>query len=184
MKYFATIDGQAGGRTHELAVEEVAGTHRGQAFKVRFGADGPEVAVDYAAVGPNEVSLLVGGRSHAIAVSRAYGERGAFVVSSGHASFRVTVASERERLRSERTPLLGRRTSGAEAVRSVMPGIVTRVIVKPGDRIEAGSPLLHLEAMKMENEIRSAAAGVVAKVHVGPGQTVNTGDLLVELTPP
>jgi len=60
-----------------------------------------------------------------------------------------------------------------------MPGRVVAVHVDPGARVEPGSPLVVLEAMKMENEFRATVAGVVVEVRVTPGQAVNAGDLLV-----
>ena len=53
-----------------------------------------------------------------------------------------------------------------------MPGLVVRVEVEPGQRVDAGAGLVVVEAMKMENELRAAGAGVVAAVHVAPGQVV------------
>lgn len=70
---------------------------------------------------------------------------------------------------------------GAQTVKSVMPGIVTKVLVNPGEAVTNGTPLLILEAMKMENEIRSPGDGTVSKVHVSEGQTVNGGDALVAI---
>jgi 3-methylcrotonyl-CoA carboxylase alpha subunit len=61
-----------------------------------------------------------------------------------------------------------------------MPGKVLDVIAKVGDRLEAGAPLLLLEAMKMEQTIRTATPAIVAEIHVdndamvGPGQTLVT----------
>ena len=62
-----------------------------------------------------------------------------------------------------------------------MPGTVTEVRVKPGDRVERGDVLLVLTAMKLENEIAAPAGGVVEAVAVQPGVTVNSGDPLVQL---
>jgi biotin carboxyl carrier protein len=53
------------------------------------------------------------------------------------------------------------------------------VLVKVGQRVDAGAGLVVLEAMKMENEFRATASGVIAEVHVAPGQAVDAGDLLV-----
>ena len=47
--------------------------------------------------------------------------------------------------------------------------------------MEAGTVLVTLEALKLENEVPSPRAGVVKAVLVTPGQTVSTGDPLVEL---
>ncbi|PYP72390.1 MAG: hypothetical protein DMD36_02390 [Gemmatimonadetes bacterium] len=62
-----------------------------------------------------------------------------------------------------------------------MPGLVVRVEVTEGQRVEAGAGLVVVEAMKMENELRAPRPSVVAAVHVGVGQTVEKGAPLVTL---
>lgn len=71
--------------------------------------------------------------------------------------------------------------AGAKAVKSSMPGKVLRILCKAGEMVEAGQPLLIIEAMKMENEIRSPQAGLVEEIGVNAGQSVQTGDLLVKI---
>ncbi len=66
-------------------------------------------------------------------------------------------------------------------VRAPMPGLVLRVLVAPGDAVEAGQGVVVLEAMKMENELTSPTTGTVAAVHAGPGDAVAKSDLLVEI---
>ena len=53
-----------------------------------------------------------------------------------------------------------------------MPGIVTRLLVKEGDPVQPGTPILCIEAMKMENEVKAETSGVVKRLLVGPGKTV------------
>ena len=62
-----------------------------------------------------------------------------------------------------------------------MPGLIVRVNVEPGDRVQAGQGLVVMEAMKMENELRAQAAGTVKAVHAVAGNAVEKGALLVEL---
>ncbi len=62
-----------------------------------------------------------------------------------------------------------------------MPGLVLRVEVEVGQEIVAGSGLVVLEAMKMENEIRSSGPGRVKAVLVESGQAVEKGTPLVEV---
>jgi pyruvate carboxylase subunit B len=62
-----------------------------------------------------------------------------------------------------------------------MPGLVVRVLVEGGQRVEKGDGLVVLESMKMENELRAAAPGLVKLVHARPGDTVEKGQSLVEL---
>ena len=76
---------------------------------------------------------------------------------------------------------VGRPTSRDGRVKDPIPGLNARVLVAPGQRVEAGQPLLVLEAMKMENEIRAPRAGLVSAVHVSAGRSVALGQLLAEI---
>ena len=66
-------------------------------------------------------------------------------------------------------------------VSAPMPGTIVGVNVAAGQKVEKGTVLCILEAMKMENEIQAPEAGTVASVSVTKGASVNTGDLLVVL---
>jgi biotin carboxyl carrier protein len=71
--------------------------------------------------------------------------------------------------------------SGDSRVKAPIPGLVSRILVEPGDEVTAGDPVVILEAMKMENEIRSQATGVITNIHVQPGATVLRNELLLEV---
>jgi len=60
-----------------------------------------------------------------------------------------------------------------------MPGGVVLVRVAAGDRVEAGTVLVTLEAMKMEHVVRAPVAGTVRELRVAVGDQVDTGDVLV-----
>jgi len=62
-----------------------------------------------------------------------------------------------------------------------MPGMVIAVHVKQGDKVEAGAPLLTLEAMKMETVVRAPRAASVAELLAAPNAAVQAGDLLAVL---
>ena len=72
-------------------------------------------------------------------------------------------------------------TGAGETVSAPMPGNILKVNVKAGDAVKAGTVLVVLEAMKMENEIMAPRAGTVAQVPVTKGSTVDTGATLVVL---
>jgi 3-methylcrotonyl-CoA carboxylase alpha subunit len=59
-----------------------------------------------------------------------------------------------------------------------MPGKVVKVLVEAGQAVDAGSPLLVLEAMKMEHTVRAADAGTVQAIHVAVGDQVDADRLL------
>jgi len=62
-----------------------------------------------------------------------------------------------------------------------MPGKVLEVLVKEGDAVEAGTPLMVLEAMKMEHRIVASSDGTVLSVHFNEGDQVAQGAVLLEL---
>jgi acetyl-CoA/propionyl-CoA carboxylase biotin carboxyl carrier protein len=68
-------------------------------------------------------------------------------------------------------------SGGAEVV-SPMQGTILEVLVQPGVSVEAGQPIVVLEAMKMETRVSSPRAGKVAEVVVEAAQTVGSGQLL------
>ncbi|MDT4919522.1 MAG: propionyl-CoA carboxylase alpha chain [Pseudonocardiales bacterium] len=59
-----------------------------------------------------------------------------------------------------------------------MPGSVVRIAVAVGDRVDAGQPILWLEAMKMQHRIDAPADGVVAELPVTEGQQIEVGAVL------
>lgn len=72
------------------------------------------------------------------------------------------------------------RTDGR--VKAPIPGQINKIMVEPGQRVEAGDTLLILEAMKMENHIVAPLKGIVSSVHVTPGETVMLNKVLAEIT--
>jgi len=66
-------------------------------------------------------------------------------------------------------------------VRAPISGVVLRIAVAPGQSVAAGTLLLVLEAMKMENEIFAPSDGTVAQVCVAPRQDVRQGELLITI---
>lgn len=62
-----------------------------------------------------------------------------------------------------------------------MPGKVLEVLVAEGDVVEAGAPLMVLEAMKMEHRIVASADGTVVSVNFAAGDQVAQGAVLLEL---
>lgn len=64
-----------------------------------------------------------------------------------------------------------------------MNGSIVRVLVEPGQAVEAGTALVVLEAMKMEHSIRAPEAGTIKALYCHEGEMVSEGAVLVELEP-
>ena len=62
-----------------------------------------------------------------------------------------------------------------------MPGLLMRLDVGPGDKVEAGQPLAVVEAMKMENILRAEKAGVVKSVNAKPGDSLAVDAVILEM---
>jgi acetyl-CoA/propionyl-CoA carboxylase biotin carboxyl carrier protein len=90
----------------------------------------------------------------------------------------VTAFREHERLTSA-----AEGGAGDGAVTSPMPGTVTVVQVAVGDRVEAGAPLLVVEAMKMEHVLTAPIAGTVTELGVTAGQPVRLDERVALVTP-
>ena len=62
-----------------------------------------------------------------------------------------------------------------------MNGRVVAVLVKPGEKVAAGQPVMTLEAMKMEHVHTAGVAGTVSAIDVAEGEQVTTGKIVVEI---
>ena len=114
-------------------------------------------------------SVLVGGRSYRIAE----GARGEMLVNG------IPLAVEVFDPRGLRGRRAGASSAGRQEVAAPMPGKVVRVLVAPGDAVEAGQGLVVVEAMKMQNEMKSPKAGRVTEVRTRSGAAVIAGEALV-----
>ena len=62
-----------------------------------------------------------------------------------------------------------------------MPGLLVKLHVGEGDKVEAGQPLATVEAMKMENILRAEKAGTVATINANEGETLVVDAVILEL---
>ncbi len=155
------------GRTRTVELERHDAAWRAQ-------LDGRAVEVAPVEVSPGTYSILLDGRSYELTV-HAVPESGALRVQSGTQEFSAEVLDPRA-WRGRRHGVL--EAEGRQQILSPMPGKVVRVLVKPGETVEAGQGLLVIEAMKMQNEIRSPKSGIIERLLAAEGQAVNAGEVL------
>ncbi|MGY5129248.1 ATP-binding protein [Streptomyces nigrescens] len=153
-------------------------------IRYRLGRDGLRAedfpGVRLLALGPDEVVLEIDGLRRRFAVAR-YGDR--VHVDAPPAPGGATTPTSHAFTALPRFPDPTARTEPGSLL-APMPGTVVRIAagLTEGDPVEAGQPLLWLEAMKMEHKITAPAAGTLTTLPVHPGQQVEVGTLLAVVT--
>ncbi|MFK7948664.1 MAG: acetyl-CoA carboxylase biotin carboxyl carrier protein subunit [Saprospiraceae bacterium] len=72
-------------------------------------------------------------------------------------------------------------SSKLDNIKAPMPGLVLDIMIEVGQTIEKGTPLLILEAMKMENVLKADGEGVVKSIEITKGQAVDKGQIMIEM---
>jgi biotin carboxyl carrier protein len=167
MKYITTIDGV------DFEVELL---DDGQVI-----VNGKSYEVDFEEVsGQSVFTLIADGKSYEAHVAR---DEDIWQVLIRGTMYMADVVDEREkRLREAAGEVSG--GTGEYILKSPMPGLVVKLPIKEGDKVETGDVLVILESMKMQNELRSPQDGVVTEVNIKEGDSVEQKEVMVKLGPP
>lgn len=163
-----TFDVQIDDAHTRLQIEQ-----EGDHCRFRLG-DQPERLAQLVEVEPGIFSVLLDGRSY-----EAHAETGtgcAWITIRGR-RFRVAVTDPR-RWSPKRA---GAHGAEREEIMAPMPGKIVRLLVAPGQAVEAGQGVVVMEAMKMQNEMKAHRAGRVATIPVRAGETVGAGAILATI---
>lgn len=131
--------------------------------------DPRESGVEIVAVRADEIELRVDGKVHVVP----YALQGSTVSFSYDGEIYFADVAEK-----------GVRAKGRHRDASMsapMPGLVLKILVREGDVVAKGAPLLILEAMKMEHQIVAPRDGEIAGVHCAEGELVQPGIDLITL---
>ena len=77
--------------------------------------------------------------------------------------------------------LLAVTTQKLNEVKAPMPGLIVDVMVKVGQEIVEGTPLLVLSAMKMENIILAQGEGIIKSIEIKKDDAVEKGQVIIEM---
>lgn len=156
------------GGAREFDVEIVA--LDGRTARVRI--DGEEVTAKVEPMPDGSTIIRMNGRRSRIFSARS---RDSILVAAGPTTFEFVPAVGRVR---------ARHGLATPEVTAPMPGKVLKVLVEEGQAVEAGQPLVVIEAMKMETTLSAESPAVVKKIRARAGEMVDHGAVLIELSPP
>jgi acetyl/propionyl-CoA carboxylase alpha subunit len=184
----AALSGQAGRREAATVQRTLPRGWRNapsQPQRVAFECDAGRLDVAYRS--GSDLSVEVDGQAIDVAVESVTPDRCALVtdgvrrqylVDRDHHTYHVDSALGYTKLQQlTRFPEPGRNETPG-SLHAAMPGIVVRILVEPGQRVDEGQDLLVLEAMKMEHRILAPQAGTVTEITVSQGESVAAGTLL------
>ncbi len=156
--------------------QQVTFSHEGEQITVRYRLAGAAVEAEVngeplpglvlRSAAPDRVVADVGGIRREIAVHR---DADVFFVDS---RLGATTLTELPRFPEPASAAL------PGSLLAPMPGTVVRVGAEPGARVSAGTPVVVLEAMKMEHSVCAPHDGTVAEIGVAVGQAVDVGTVL------
>ena len=124
---------------------------------------------------PNSVVVEVGGKPVSVALIEAGGRRVELLMDGERLVYQRPTATPDTHVQTVPEPPAG------DLATAPMPGKVIAALVRQGEKVRAGDPLVILESMKMEMAVRSARDAEVDEILVSEGQSVKRGQGLVRL---
>ncbi len=137
-------------------------------------------SLDLVSTGPDTYHLLKDGQSYHLEVLDRNLVAKTLHLRINGKDFHLSVSDETDLLVKK----LGFATVEVKSSKDVMapmPGLVLDIMVAPGDIVGEGTPLLILEAMKMENVLKAEGEGEVKSISVAKGDAVEKRQLLIEI---
>ncbi len=140
--------------------------------------DGKNHRVDFVKLNDGQYSVIFDNEVYEVNVAKQ--TNSLFTISAYNEMYDLLIEDEQAQLLKKFT----KKESASKKeliVKAPMPGLVLKVEVKVGQAISAGSGLIILEAMKMENEIKSTRSGIVKEIKVAEKIAVEKGEVLMIL---
>lgn len=136
-----------------------------------------DVEIDCVKLSHNSYSLILNGQSHYLTI---HPHLQGYEVTVDHHTHLVHVQDEVDIL-LEQFGMQDNESHHAGEIHAQIPGLVSQIYVKKGDKVKVNQQLFILEAMKMENEIDSPVSGIVDHIHCKEGDKVEKGNIIMEI---
>ena len=142
--------------------------------------DGELRVVDCHSAGHRDyLSLLIDNKSHLVECAPIRFEEGTYYANVDGRRYDVDVLDERLMATRQAAEVI--QETGPYIMASPMPGLIVDIRVKVGDTVKAGSAIVIMEAMKMQNELVAEVDGVVRAVNVETNDAVDSQTPLIEI---
>ena len=137
-------------------------------------------SLDIVPIGNQQFHALRHNRSYKIKILNTdYANKTMTIEVNGN-SYAMVLVDEYDQM-VDKMGLLSTKTHKINNIKAPMPGLIIDVMAKVGQKVEAGTPLIVLSAMKMENIITSPGEGVVKNIEVNINDAVDKGQLIIEM---
>ncbi len=154
-------------------------------FHITFDAayktiDGKAFDADILEFKKGKFHIIRDNRSVAAEVVSMNTEEKSFVIKVNNHTYNISVKDKYDDL----LHAMGIDVAGGKKVNDIkapMPGMVLKVMVESGQKIQKGDALIVLEAMKMENILKAPSDGVIKKILITKGDKVEKNQVLVNL---
>ena len=142
-----------------------------------YTVNGQEVKPDLVKISPTQYHLLLNQKSFRLTIIEATDNKHLVVEVNGN-RYTMNIMDSYDILLHD----LGLDYADAgkvDNIKAPMPGLVLDILVKPDDEVTKDTPLIVLEAMKMENVIKAPGDGVVDRIMVKPKDAVEKNQVLI-----
>jgi biotin carboxyl carrier protein len=141
--------------------------------------DGKEFAADIAAITSGKTHWIYQNKSYNVELVDMNNETKELAVKVNGTKYTIQLKDRFDDLLKS-LGMEGAGTVRLKDLKAPMPGLVLDIMVSEGTQVEKDTPLIILEAMKMENVIKCPAPGIVKKVHAMKGNAVEKNAVLIE----
>lgn len=144
--------------------------------EIKLEIQGKDYVVAIEDFGATEATLTVNGKTYTVGL-KDLGQQ--IVVENVRSGVTVQAAKPAAAPSAPSAPVPSSgSSSGSAQVMAPLPGLILNVMVKVGDKVNAGQKIMVMEAMKMENDINVGISGTVKSINVKNGDNISEGDVL------
>ncbi len=147
-----------------------------EGHNIEISIDGRVYNLDVERIHAGSYSILNKNKSYNIDLIQGQGPRH-YLVNMAYSTYDVNIIDAQARYLESRHK--SQHSDSHNEIVSPMPGKVVKVLVKEGDAVLAGQPLIVISAMKMESEYKAGVDGVVTKINCQAGDTVEANKALI-----